>query len=250
MLKPSNDSKTRCRESQQNTYGLMPGTAHTCPFATEGEGGCFTKTKGGKSRVCYAYKLMRARPNVRKVMEHNTNLLKNMTESQMVDTLVAEFERFKEGEKGNKERHKIYRLHWSGDIFSQEYANAITTAISKCPEVQFWTYTRSFNYITDDMIRLPNLTLYLSVDKCNIDKAISWYRDKMKEFKYSPSIILPGIGYMGVEVDERISDFAKEIGLIIHQCPTDTGELEQESACSKCRKCVLSKNYLVYFKTR
>jgi hypothetical protein len=67
-----------------------------------------------------------------------------------------------------------FRIHWSGDFFSTDYAQAWRTVIGQHPGIKFFAYTRSFQ---PDVNVLPilsgvsNLDLFLSVDEQNVDYA-------------------------------------------------------------------------------
>lgn len=91
----------------------------------------------------------------------------------MVDLLTPMVDQFvKESSKRNVAEH-VFRIHWSGDFFSVAYALAWRAVAELYPDVQFWVYTRSYRtihaaHVLDD---LPNVALYLSVDRDNVDAA-------------------------------------------------------------------------------
>lgn len=63
-----------------------------------------------------------------------------------------------------------FRIHWSGDFFSAAYASAWRQAIEANPDVRFYTYTRSFRpemNVVPELVGLPNLDLFLSIDSQN-----------------------------------------------------------------------------------
>jgi hypothetical protein len=232
-LKPSGDRKVRAYKNQKNTFGLLPGPAATCPGATTSEGGCAHVPAGRKLSVCYAARLVNARPNVRAVLEHNTKLLTQASGYEQQALLQYEFERFLQADikKRPKEKERYYRLHWSGDIFSKEYANALASAMLAFPEISFWNYTRSFEWL-QPLREVPNCVTYLSLDKCNSAEGTLTYRglgypeDNMSLCMMSP--LEPRSNYTA--------------------CPQDSGKLELEGACHKCKLCLKGKP--VWFKTK
>lgn len=69
---------------------------------------------------------------------------------------------------------RMFRIHWDGDFFSVEYAQAWARVIRAHPGVAFWTYTRSFGPpvdVVDVLAGIDNLALYLSVDADNAERA-------------------------------------------------------------------------------
>ena len=229
-LKLSNDSKTRVRKSQKNSLGLTP--VKTCPGCTAGIGGCCEIKPGKKTRTCYVDKLLRIRPNVKKNLEHNTEVLRNT--ELTVDALRSSFAEFlsKEIKVGNTDIW--FRLHWSGDLFSADYAKALATAMKSFPEINFWTYTRAFEY-AEYLLDVPNLTLFLSLDMVNFSRGYWFYR----QLKNSEHKCILSYCYMGTIPS----------GSELVSCPVDTGKLAIDGACHKCRLCFHGRNP-VWFKTK
>ena len=64
----------------------------------------------------------------------------------------------------------LFRIHWDGDFFNDEYAHTWRLVIEEQPDIQFWVYTRvkSAALILKD---IPNLSLYYSTDDENKDIA-------------------------------------------------------------------------------
>ena len=246
MLKPSNDSKTRLSPNQKNTFGLLPGPQGTCPFATTGCGGCWAPLKeGNKTNACYVDRLMRARPNVRRLLEFNTELMKRLGEDLLVKVLEQEFQRFLDAEDLSDPTYvPLYRLHWSGDIFSRTYARALTTAMSKFPKIKFWIYTRAWEYVDVSMLKLENLSFLLSLDPCNIEQGLSW-RQKYR----NPTKSKIGISFMGTEIPERLSTYAEKEKISVLACPVDSGNMSLEGGCQKCKACIHQRNNVIFFKT-
>lgn len=236
MIKPSNDSKTRAHSGQKNTFGLLPGPTGTCPGATIGPGGCMGEADKGGKPVCYVRKLLRIRPNVQKVLVHNTGILKSADSSAIIKLLCSEFERFKTTEERRAARYGTqaklnYRLHWSGDIFSHRYADALVESINRFPDINFWNYTRNFDII-DKFTDIDNCVTYMSVDLINHSTAMPIYQN------YKNSQI--SLAYMSHTKPGDIEN--------LYSCPVDSGRMPLQGACQKCGICL--RGSPVWFKIR
>jgi hypothetical protein len=149
--------------STLNSFGLPPHT--TCPGATQ-----FCSS-------CYAINSMQSQ-GVAGLLNHNLRLLQAADGvSGMADLLAAMVARFRRQADTQHltDAERVFRIHWSGDFFSIDYTLAWAEAIRSSPDVRFWAYTRSFTPPVDAvpiLARLPNLALYLSVDRWNVDAAI------------------------------------------------------------------------------
>lgn len=168
-LKRSNDRKVAADVTPSgnvriaNAFGLPSGRPFSCPGATSI---C--------EKVCYAGKIEKVRKAVSAVMLHNWSLLQNATYAEMVELLSAMIGEF-DSEVKRKNGTPKFRIHWDGDFFSVDYARAWAEVMARFPHIQFWAYTRT--YAADDMSviatleSVPNLSLYLSVDRENIEAA-------------------------------------------------------------------------------
>lgn len=150
-----------------NSFGLPSGKAFSCPGQTN-----FCE------RICYAGKLEKIYKGVKAILMHNWDLLSGASVSEM-DALLTEMMNEFEDEtyalisKG-KNATFDFRIHWDGDFFSRDYAQAWANVIRAFPDIRFWVYTRSFTSdlnVIDILAGIPNLTLYLSADVDNIDVA-------------------------------------------------------------------------------
>ena len=146
-----------------NSFGLPSGQAYSCPGATS-----FCE------RICYAGKIEKMYVNVSKNLLHNWELLKDASMETMITLLsdmIAEF--VKETDKMNSkgvDASYDFRIHWDGDFFSTEYANAWAIVIASFPNVRFWAYTRTLD-VVEILADIPNLSLYISTDPINRDEA-------------------------------------------------------------------------------
>jgi hypothetical protein len=137
-----------------NTFGLPAGKNYSCPGATSV---C--------ESVCYAGKLEKVFPTVKKNLLHNWELLRNADGETMVrllNEMIADFV----ADCDKRNAPKLFRIHWDGDFFNDTYAYAWKIVINNNPDIQFWVYTRvkSAALILNDV---PNLSLYYSTDSEN-----------------------------------------------------------------------------------
>jgi hypothetical protein len=214
---------------------------------------------------------MSAYKNVAGVLTYNTKLLTEATLWGKVELLDREFARYKASEIRRRKREDIdgdvpfdpYRLHWAGDIFNEEYAQALASAIQLNSDLHFWCYTRSF-FAVPYLCNIPNLTLYLSLDPVNVQHGMMTF----SEHKTDRNNLQ--ICYMSPENDfeahmkrtvlllreenklrEALGYAPKneELDTALSACPVDTGKLELEYGCSKCKRCIKKHPGPVWFET-
>jgi hypothetical protein len=213
MLKPSKCSKLTT--SRPNAFGLP--RIKTCPGRTPV---CEEK--------CYTDKFEKMYPGVLPVLETNlfhctwmlNTLGPKMLASDFVDMVGT-----------NRE----FRIHWDGDFFSEDYTHAWRHAIELMSDVRFWAYTRSFEFVPI-LANLPNLRLYLSLDKDNWEEGLRcWY--------VNPWVLLSTMGHDDWEFcDGRLID-PDGTRLRMFDCPAVNGKLKGvKGACQKCRVCVDSQS--------
>ena len=107
-----------------------------------------------------------------------------------------------------------FRIHTSGDFFSQEYFDAWCETARRLPTVRFWGYTRTLSL---DLTRRPaNLVIYASADHENISDA--------KRFAERWQV---KIAYMG-------HDTALDSGRGFFACPEQEKKVESCVACGLC----------------
>lgn len=257
LIKPTSDRKVRFRIGQQNTFGLLPGPPEdggTCPGCTQAEGGCWYIGKGRKTRTCYVDGLMRAYKGIRAILEHNTRILGAASPAEKLTILNAEFDRFEKAELKWATRNKQdpfthYRLHWSGDIVDQEYAEALVKAIQRHPDIDFWLYTRTFD-VAGFFWHERNVSLYLSLDPVNIEKGLSAYLNQPSNnicYMSKTNNFLAGAKVADIYTDMGV-DPKEALKLKMTPCPVDTGKMQLEEGCANCRRCVDGKG-AVWFKT-
>jgi len=260
IIKPTSDRKVRFYSTQYNTFGLLPGTPSqggTCPGCTTEAGGCWHLADGRTTHTCYVDKLMRAHKSVRAILQHNTDVLRAATTGDKIRMLRAEFTRFEAAEERRAERLKTkpfvhYRLHWSGDIFDNDYAIALSSAIRQHPNTMFWTYTRSFEQLSY-LKGLGNLALYLSLDPVNRDRGIKAFVDNEGEQQGWELCYMSATDDWACGAPDTCADEADPMyyraRIKMHACPVDTGKFPMNEGCSRCRRCINPTQGSVWFKT-
>lgn len=202
-----------------NSFGLP--AAVSCPGMTSVCG-----------KVCYARKIERMPylKAVRDNLAHNWESLNGATLAEMVrliDEMICEFVR----ECDRRGKDKKFRIHWDGDFFSLDYAIAWATVISVHKDVQFWAYTRSFDFV-GAFTNLSNLSLYLSVDKENIEKA----KVTRRAFPFVRW------AYLDDTMDAAAEIMKEETGRPGAACPENIGRIPlitgKQGACISCNLCV------------
>lgn len=209
-----------------NTFGLPAGKDFSCPGATDV---C--------EAVCYAGKLEKLFKGVKTNLLHNWSLLKDADHDTMEALLTEMINDFiKDCDKRNAP--KLFRIHWDGDFFSDDYAFAWKHVILNNPSVQFWVYTRvaSAAIMLKD---IPNLSLYYSADAKNIKEAV------MLKQKYNIRM-----AYLANSFAVGQSTLKEMIGKVGAKCPENKKAIPlistQGSACVSCSLCVYNKADIVF----
>jgi ferredoxin len=208
-----------------NTFGLPAGKSYSCPNQTPT---C--------AKVCYAGKLEKIYKGVRNVLLTNWEQLKDATQDEMIILLNEMIEDFKKDcDKRNAE--KLFRIHWDGDFFNEDYTNAWKKVILNHEDVQFWVYTRvpSAAQILKD---ITNLSLYFSTDADNKDLAVE-LKDEGIRLAYLADTFLIGQ-----------ADMKAMIGKVGAKCPENKKAIPlistNGSACVSCGLCVYNKADIVF----
>jgi hypothetical protein len=212
--------------SMANTFGLPAGKAYSCPGATSV---C--------ESVCYAGKLEKVFPSVKKNLLHNWALLKD-EDLQGMFTLLSEMIAEFKAECVKREAPMLFRIHWDGDFFNDDYAHAWRMVIEEQPDIQFWVYTRvkSAAVILKD---IPNLSLYYSTDSENKSIGVTLKNDHGVKLAYLAKNFLVGQ-----------ADMKEMIGKVGAKCPENKKAIPlistNGSACVSCSLCVYSKSDIVF----
>jgi hypothetical protein len=212
--------------SMANTFGLPAGKAYSCPGATSV---C--------ESVCYAGKLEKVFKGVRVNLMHNWDLLKD-EDLQGMYTLLSEMIAEFKAECVKREAPMLFRIHWDGDFFNDDYAQAWRMVIEEQPDIQFWVYTRvkSAALILKD---IANLSLYYSTDSENKSIGVTLKNDHGVKLAYLAQNFLVGQ-----------ADMKEMIGKPGAKCPENKKAIplisQQGSACVSCSLCVYSKSDIVF----
>ena len=213
-----------------NTFGLPAGKAYSCPGATSV---C--------ESVCYAGKLEKVFPTVKKNLLHNWELLKDADGETMVRLLNEMIIDFK-ADCLKREAPMLFRIHWDGDFFNDTYAYAWRIVIDKHEDVQFWVYTRvkSAALILKD---IANLSLYYSTDSENKDTGVELKTDHGIKLAYLAKNFLIG--------QADLKALTNRPGA---KCPENNKQIPlistKGSACVSCSLCVYSKADIVFSATK
>jgi len=236
-LKRSNDRKVAnlvTKNGKQaaiaNTFGLPAGKDFSCPGATSV---C--------ESVCYAGKLEKLFKGVKSSLLHNWDLLKD-EDLQGMYTLLSEMIADFKTECVKKSAPMLFRIHWDGDFFNDDYTRAWRMVIEEQPDIQFWVYTRvkSAALILKD---IDNLSLYFSTDSENVKVGV--------DLKINSGVRL---AYLAKNFAIGQAEMKDMIGKVGAKCPENNKQIplisSAGSACISCSLCVYSKADIVFSATK
>jgi hypothetical protein len=213
-----------------NTFGLPAGKSYSCPGATSV---C--------ESVCYAGKLEKVFPTVKKNLLHNWELLKDANQDTMEALISEMINDFKE-DTPKRKAPMVFRIHWDGDFFNDTYTNAWKNVILNNIDIQFWVYTRvkSAALLLNG---IDNLSLYYSTDSEN--KAIGI------ELKNNNGIRLAYLAKNFAIGQAEMKELTNKPGA---KCPENLKAIPlistNGSACVSCGLCVYSKADIVFSATK
>lgn len=196
---------------------------------------------------CYAWRTEQHYTNARRLVERNTLALETATtvaeKTVLYEKAVLDYKI--DHEKAQKRVSwplpKVYRHFWDGDMKTKEDARAIRVVCVKHSDVQFWQYSRSFQFVPF-LLGPPNLAVYLSVDRYNLEAAKVCKTD-------NPSVKLAFCGDDWAETENlalefpnerkgpRCPELTKRIPLVV-----DKGGGYGEGACVSCGLCLYGRN--------
>ncbi len=236
-LKRSNDRKVAnlvTKNGKQaaiaNTFGLPAGKAYSCPGATSV---C--------ESVCYAGKLEKLFKGVKASLLHNWDLLKDEDLQGMYTLLSGMIAEFKT-ECVKKDAPMLFRIHWDGDFFNDDYAQAWRMVIEEQPDIQFWVYTRVKSAALI-LKGIDNLSLYFSADSENVKTAV--------DLKINNGVRM---AYLAKNFAMGQADVKEMIGRPAAKCPENNKQIplisNAGSACVSCSLCVYSKSDIIFSATK
>jgi len=236
-LKRSNDRKVAnlvTKNGKQaaiaNTFGLPAGKNFSCPGATSV---C--------ESVCYAGKLEKLFKGVKVNLLHNWDLLKD-ADLETMQSLLSEMINDFRADCTKKDAPMLFRIHWDGDFFNDEYTQAWKHVILNNTDIQFWVYTRvkSAALILKD---ISNLSLYFSTDSENVKVGV--------DLKINNGVRL---AYLAKNFAIGQADMKEMIGKPGAKCPENNKQIplisNNGSACVSCSLCVYSKADIVFSATK
>lgn len=205
-----------------NSFGLPAGKEYSCPDQTAFCG-----------KICYAGKLEKVYKGVRNNLTANFDALKNTEQDKqyaLLDEMITAFE----AECDRKNADKLFRIHWDGDFFSNDYTRAWSAVIASHPDTRFWVYTRVLaSAMVLNLANHSNLALYFSADEDNLHFA-NIAKDK--------GINIAFVGKTFAEGKELFPKATK--------CPENNKALplisEKGSACKVCGLCVMGRKDVLF----
>jgi hypothetical protein len=209
-----------------NTFGLPAGKAYSCPGATSV---C--------ESVCYAGKLEKLFKGVKANLLHNWDLLKDADQDTMQALITDMINDFK-ADCIKKDAPMLFRIHWDGDFFNDEYTHAWKNVINNNTDIQFWVYTRvkSAALILKDV---SNLSLYFSTDSENVKIGV--------DLKINSGVRM---AYLAKNFAIGQSDMKEMVGRPAAKCPENNKQIPlistNGSACVSCSLCVYSKSDIIF----
>jgi hypothetical protein len=209
-----------------NTFGLPSGVQYSCPGATSV---C--------EKICYAGKLEKVFKGVRQVLLTNWEQLKDANQNTMEDLLFAMILEFREEcEKRNAD--KLFRIHWDGDFFNEDYTCAWRNVMLQFPDVQFWAYTRSA-FAVPILIDVENLGFYFSTDSAN--RTLGIHLKKKYGIK---------LAYLANDFATGKLDFKEIQDKSAIPCPENNRKIDlistEGSACVRCSQCIFARNDILF----
>jgi len=225
-------------EPLANAFGLPSGPDYSCENATEW---CWPGT-------CYAGKL-EIFPGVRNLLAHNWSVYQeNKATSRALcyamDDMLDEFE----ANCVKRGVDPVFRWFWDGDIPSREFSWAMRKQAEERPHVQFWLYTRNFE-AARNLLFQHNLTVYLSVDNCNVDAALEMHNRYQAAFGLNKPIKYAFCADTWEETEDLAARFEGE--RTGPRCPELTGKFPLivwgkegtgRGACVECGMCLTGIN--------
>lgn len=198
--------------------------------------------------VCYVHGLQDNEPllhikyvlnsiNLRRILEEPR--LRTLTRDAFVDWI-------------NENINNQFRWHVSGDIISEEHADFIGHICERCEDINFWIYTRSFEFI-HSIVGVNNLVVNLSVDNDNISSALHMVNEyglrmcymtvdgSINTYLPKGSVIFPSYNLRGRDAPDPTThpwwqSLSPEYRKMV--CPPDFFGQSEKLRCGPCKKCL------------
>jgi hypothetical protein len=203
--------------SSPSKITIKGNSAFSLPAGPIGKGG----TCPGATRACESCYAMKGRHHFRAVQTaivRNKLLLTKLNKHKSFNKAVSLLLEMV------PENATIFRIHESGDFYSQWYVQVWTKVVAGRPNVRFWAYTRSFHLDFYKLVVQSNFELWASTDdynKIQAEEFVKRYSDNKVKHAYGPwkhNEPIPNNSFV---------------------CPVNTKKLKVEGACEKCMLCVV-----------
>lgn len=212
MLKASSPSKVSLEP--HSAFGLPAKLS--CPGLTPA---C--------SDLCYALKARYAWDSVTEPRRANLDRLRQLKLDRNQPLALAELAAAVPVNKA------FFRIHDSGDFFSQWYVDLWCQLVRSRAHTTFWAYTRSFTFEYRPFLRLcPNMTLWASTDGHNFIDAVRFVHDHK---------------HYGVRHAWWPKESFTPADAIT--CPATNGRIPTAGACEKCKLCLNRPDHDIAFDT-
>ena len=225
-----------CAQPKPNAFSLTqvpdcPGSTPTCRAA------------------CYVNNLEKAVPEIHALYRQNSENIRAILSGPYCADVVTTFANWI-----TENCPHGFRWHVSGDVFSMEYARFIRDVCQRAPDIFFWIYTRSFEYLPY-LVQVPNLVINLSADRDNYALAKSVQALYVRPLRICyltakgevptdlpmGSVIFPDYALRGRDAEEP-TETAWWKGLTQGQrrsvCPADYFGQDENTRCGPCSKCL------------
>lgn len=227
-LRRNNDRKTATLSTPDgkrpliaNTFGLPSGKSFSCPNATSV---C--------EKVCYAGKLEKIFKGTRELLLANWDVVQNKSVNELQEMIQFMIDDFK-WECNKYNAAKLFRIHWDGDFFSDDYTQAWRKVIEDNKDVQFWVYTRVPSAV-EILTGIDNLSLYFSAD----DDNKHWAKRLKEDYNVK-------LAWLSNTFEEASSQVRALSGAPGAKCPEQTRQIplisKDGGACYTCGLCTTNK---------
>jgi hypothetical protein len=243
-------SKPNDKLGQINAASLALPAGYTCPFADKCKslvnrsGEKFkhgTNIKDFGDTRCFAASGESRLPNVRNSRWRNFDLLKDTYTDKgingMTDLLVKSIRYY----ESNEGKLRLFRIHDSGDFYSQEYFDAWISAAKAMPDILFYAYTKSLPFWGDRKNEIPRNLRLIASEGGKADEMIS------KE-GFRKAVIVKDTGEaikrkLNIDVNDFLAAFGEnDFALLLHGIQSKSGgNNSQAIKNSKIIKFVASK---------
>lgn len=161
---------------------------------------------------CYGFKGRYVFDSVKNALRMRTDIVRNDLE-WFVAEIIREI---------RKHKIQFVRIHVTGDFFSADYVKAWNTIVKACPDVQFWTYTKTYGYSWDAELHELN-----NSHNCNIVRSV-----------------VKGCGFNFGHCDYILDTYYKLVseGKNPYICKCGVDDTVQ---CSNCHKCA-DREYVLF----